>query len=269
MNYKMVTCDLDGTLLGSDDHVSAQNNSAIKEFCKKGIPFVPCTGRTLSEMKEVYDNPDIRYIIYSNGAGIIDKKTGERINNCFDIETKKKLISLFGSYDFFPFIHADGKSLVNGNLSGKEKEYKLCDAVAFIAENVSEKTYELEKDLLSMDVECITVFFKTEAEYEKCRMELSGHEDIILAFPWERNIEMFNKRAGKGKAAEMLAKKLGIDMSEVIAIGDSNNDAVVLDAAGLGIAVSNGSEEIKKIADVVACSNDEHVAEFVLKNYFS
>ena len=66
--YKMVACDLDGTLLNSEFHVSQENKNAIKELSEKGIHFVPCTGRTLSEMREVANIPEVRYIIYSSGA---------------------------------------------------------------------------------------------------------------------------------------------------------------------------------------------------------
>ena len=58
------------------------------------------------------------------------------------------------------------------------------------------------------------------------------------------------------------------DISEVISIGDGGNDISALKTAGLGITVSNGSEEIKKIADVVGCSNDEHIAKYVLERYY-
>lgn len=64
MQYKMVTFDLDGTLMGSDSRLSKESEEAIKEYKRRGIFFVPCTGRTLSEMPEIVGNPDIRYIIY-------------------------------------------------------------------------------------------------------------------------------------------------------------------------------------------------------------
>ena len=56
---------------------------------------------------------------------------------------------------------------------------------------------------------------------------------------------------------------------ETIAIGDSKNDIDMLLKSGLGIAVSNAWDELKAVADTVAdCSNDEHIAKYVLEKYF-
>ena len=56
-------------------------------------------------------------------------------------------------------------------------------------------------------------------------------------------------------------------MSETIAVGDSRNDIAMLSEAGLSLAVSNASEELKKHADIVISSNEEHSAEYILKNF--
>lgn len=266
--YKMVTCDLDGTLFGSDSHVSEENNKAIKEFCKKGIPFVPCTGRTLGEIREVADNPDIRYVIYSSGAAILDKKTGECIDYCLPLEAKEKLLDILSKYDVYMFLHADGNSYINASLKGKEKDYRLNDTLCGMANNFATPLGDFKQAITSMQVECVCVFFKSDEERNKCRAEFVADGGFVITEPWERNIELFYIKAGKANAIKELAKRLDIDIADVISIGDSNNDVEALITAGLGISVSNGSDEVKKIADEIACSNDENVAEYVLKKYF-
>jgi len=265
--YKMIACDLDGTLFGSDSVLSKENNKAIKEIVNKGIPFVPCTGRTLSEFREVAEHPDVRYIIYSAGAAIMDKQTGERIQNGLSNEMKANILDILSHFDCFPFIHADGKCYVDRALDGMGKKYNLNDilccsaALAISIDNFNDFFMETEAEYFS-------VFFKSSEDHKKCREMLMQDESILMAEPWPLNIEIFNKKAGKDSALRILAKKLGIDMSEVISIGDSDNDIAALKAAGLGIAVSNGTDAIKEIADEIACSNDEHIAEYVLKKYF-
>lgn len=266
--YKMVTCDLDGTLFGSDSHVSEENNKAIKEFCEKGIPFVPCTGRTLGEIREVADNPDIRYVIYSSGAAVLDKKTGECINYCLPSEAKEKLVAILSEYDVYLFLHADGNSYIDARLQGKEMEYQLNDTLCGMAENFATPLDDLKKAIINMQVECVCIFFKNEEERDKCRAEFMADDRFMITEPWECNIELFYVTAGKANAIKELAERLDIDIADVISIGDSNNDVEALMTAGLGIAVSNGSDQVKKIADEIACSNDENVAEYVLKKYF-
>jgi len=62
----------------------------------------------------------------------------------------------------------------------------------------------------------------------------------------------------KGKALEALAKHLGITLEEVVAVGDWINDIPLLKAAGLGIAMGNSHDELKKVADHVTLDVEEH-----------
>lgn len=266
--YKMIACDMDGTLLGSDLRVSDENNRAISELAKKRIPFVPCTGRTLGEMADVAKNPDIRYIIYSNGAGILDKETGERIKNGIPYEFKENLMEILSAFDFFPFLHADGNSYIDENLKGRYDEYKLNDTLIEIADTVALSFVDFKKTIMEKEVECLSLFFGDEEQFRKCREILMDNDKFVITSPWDLNIEIFYITAGKEKAVKILAEKLGIDIKDVISIGDSNNDAKALEVSGLGICVANGSDEVKKIADEIACSNDENVVEYVLKKYF-
>lgn len=118
------------------------------------------------------------------------------------------------------------------------------------------------------EIEYITVFFRDAKEQEACRKELLKDARFIFAEPWHANFEIFSKYAGKGNGIKALCKKLGISPEEVIAVGDSDNDALALKAAGRAIAVSNGTEAIRALADEVACSNDACVARYVLEKYF-
>ncbi|MCD7879273.1 MAG: HAD hydrolase family protein, partial [Candidatus Gastranaerophilales bacterium] len=63
--------------------------------------------------------------------------------------------------------------------------------------------------------------------------------------------EIANKEATKGNALKFLASKNGFSLDEVMAIGDQNNDIEMIQTAGIGIAMNNGTEEIKKCADFI------------------
>ena len=63
-----------------------------------------------------------------------------------------------------------------------------------------------------------------------------------------------------------LAEHLSIDISEVIAVGDSTNDATLVKAAGLGLAMKNAFDEVKERADGTICAFDENSADYILKH---
>ena len=82
------------------------------------------------------------------------------------------------------------------------------------------------------------------------------------------NLEIFNSDAGKGHTLVALAQRLGIPVEQTIAMGDSENDLSMIKAAGLGLATANAFDFVKEKADAVICSNDEHVAKYVLEHFF-
>ena len=64
-----------------------------------------------------------------------------------------------------------------------------------------------------------------------------------------------------------LGKMLGIDLSEMISVGDSRNDLSMIEITGLALATSNALDVLKDAADEVICSNNEDIAEYIVKNY--
>ncbi|MNP64340.1 Sugar phosphatase YidA [compost metagenome] len=77
---------------------------------------------------------------------------------------------------------------------------------------------------------------------------------------------------GVNKAAGILevCKLLGLDMSQVIAVGDSLNDLAAIQQAGLGVAIGNAQETVKEEADaVVASNNNDGIAEVIQKYIFN
>ena len=79
-------------------------------------------------------------------------------------------------------------------------------------------------------------------------------------------VEAITKGINKGEAIKWLCNKYGIDISQAIAMGDSENDIEMIKAAGLGIAVGNAMPNVKQSADFVADTNDnDAVAQVIYK----
>ena len=79
-------------------------------------------------------------------------------------------------------------------------------------------------------------------------------------------LELVPQGISKGRGLMALAERLGLALDEVMAVGDSGNDLTMLEAAGLGVAMGNATEEIKQAADVITADNNhDGVAEAIEK----
>jgi hydroxymethylpyrimidine pyrophosphatase-like HAD family hydrolase len=96
-------------------------------------------------------------------------------------------------------------------------------------------------------------------------------DDVNLFTSKPYFLEMLPARTDKGTALEKLAGFLGIPREETLAIGDSMNDEAMLRWAGMGVAMVNGDERIKRIAGMVSekSNDDDGVAEIIEKYILS
>lgn len=69
--------------------------------------------------------------------------------------------------------------------------------------------------------------------------------------PYMKNGEIIYKAFNKGKALETICRYYGVPVSDTIAIGDSANDAEMVEAAGVGVAMENGTPALKALADYI------------------
>ena len=65
------------------------------------------------------------------------------------------------------------------------------------------------------------------------------------------NIEINNETTSKWSAIKVLTEKLGIKDSEIMTVGDSGNDYEMIKKAGIGVAMGNGFDEVKKVANYI------------------
>ena len=269
-DYKIIACDLDGTLYNSKTEISKQNLEAINAITKRGILFVPSSGRTMSEMpSELINNSAIRYYIYSNGAAAIDTHTGEKILMCMPKATVNKILDTLYSYKTHITLRHDGICYIDADYQN-ESDYKFYNVhpvhkgvittYGVLKEGYKDFAYSLD------DVEVFSVFFQSLEEMQECKERLNAIDGIFVADSWPYNLEIFSKAAGKGAALTALAKKIGIDKADTIGVGDSGNDISLIKEAGLGLAVANATDALKDVCDKVICSNEEHAVKYILEN---
>lgn len=267
-DYKLIACDLDGTLLDSNMSLSEENRAAIKELTDMGVLVVPTTGRTVCEMRQVFELSRVRYVIHTTGAAVRDKKTGETVLFGLDAKNTNFVFDALDRYDAFALVHADGNAYVDKEKAERIGDYDLHPNVQTIVEDFCQLSENLREKFVCGNIEGFACFFKNEKERDEFRDIIEANPELYCTVAWERNLEVFYKGAGKAKALKHLADTLEIDMKDVITIGDSANDIDMTLAAGLGLATANARDVLKEVADEIICSNDEHIMTYVKEHYF-
>jgi len=184
-------------------------------------------------------------------------------------EVANSVLDLLSSYEVHITLRAGGKTYVNKQTQTKEmREYNRVSYYhGLVLDSHAEKIDNYEEFMRGLDeVEVFSVFFHSDAEYAECLAKLSERDDVIYATTLKHNCEIFSKDSGKANAIKCLAKLIGATTDEIISVGDSDNDMKMIRAAGLGLATANAHEELKKAAKRVICSNEEHIADYILKN---
>jgi len=80
-------------------------------------------------------------------------------------------------------------------------------------------------------------------------------------------LNVLNKDAGKAFALKKIMDMFGIDSSQVVSIGDSENDLGMIRLAGTGIAMANAPLPVRQSADFVVSDNDNHGVAEALNRY--
>lgn len=258
---KLVVLDLDGTLLGSDKQISSQNVEIIKKHHEKGVNFVICTGRTLSEVYHIDSIknllPYTDYTILTNGSACIDK-TG---NTIFDIrinsEDVKNIHSKLDHMSMMFELYSNGKVICSEKSLKEYKDYINPDFYKLV-----EDTRMTVPDILKFSedeqggINMILASFLSNSDMKKAYETVSAM-DYYITQVGEKSIEIHHSSVDKGNGISNLAEKLGINKENILSIGDSHNDLTMRKAVGTLVSMGNGIDELKDISDFITSTNDD------------
>lgn len=260
-NIKLIAMDMDGTLLNSRQEVTDYTVQVIKKAMEKGIYIVPATGRSVNGLpEELTDMQGLRYCILCNGATVYDLHKQEAIyTNHFSMEEIIKLLHAVMPYDAFRSISKDGKVY-----SSKEQmEHLGLFELGEYAEDMIRSSRTPVDDLENFirrdggTSEKMTLYFAGQEERQRAREDLLERGLYKVVASLGNNLEISLKSCTKGDALRHLADHLNLSRENIMSCGDAENDYEMMMESGIGVVMSNGTDEMKKIADYITDSNDE------------
>ena len=256
--YKIITCDLDETLLCMDRTISKRNIDAIHAAMEKGVKFVCASGRgymsfqnTLQEIG-LYDLAD-QYSISFNGIEITENR-GNRVLFLEGISWELANALYVKGVEFGVCMHIYTQDTVYIYKLNEDERKFLENRMDYILVDDPDLTFLKGQQIIKVLYEHNGYDYLNKIEKEVA--DLTGECEV--SYSSGRYLEFNKAGISKGAGLERLARILGVDMKDTLAIGDNVNDITMIRAAGLGAAVGNVYEGIRAECDYVAeATNDE------------
>lgn len=272
MKYKLLALDLDGTALGSDpDRFAAGVPEALDRAAAEGCQVVIATGRPMknlpADLRE--ERPAwLRYVVLCDGAEVWDLKTdsclrrrsigpqaldsAERLGREYGIPLE--YVDTTGRYHICA---RDWDALMQLPVTPFHRRVLRQRAAAFDGP----ASRLAEREILK-----INILFVPAAQWEPVRAGLAaaGMKSVESA---PGMLEVTAPEAGKLEAVEFLCKRLCLSMDQVMALGDSGNDAALLAGAGWGVAMENAPEWVKSTGKAVTGKNTDGGAAAAIYRY--
>jgi Cof subfamily protein (haloacid dehalogenase superfamily) len=269
---KLLAIDLDHTLLTSDWRLTPRNHAAISRVAKEGVKIALVTGRMPRATIPYADQLSgaVRYLVCYNGALVMDlnaqsiiastpiepgiwqpvvdfARSGQRQMVFFDHDQVQATALEIGTDAVLcHYMRRTGAEIIPSTLGARRAFHKFFVYDGRLARRydpdqespLEQETYEALLDLNIPELQVL----KTRLGYVECT----------------------SARATKLAMCKFLGALNGWSNGNLMAIGDGYNDAEMVGAAGIGVAVSNAVPPCLEAADIVVASNDDDgVAEAI------
>ncbi|XAR69283.1 Sugar-phosphatase [Bertholletia excelsa] len=273
--FRYVFCDMDGTLMNSQSQITSTTAKALRDASSRGVKIVIATGKARPAVINVLRMADLvgkdgiisefspgvflqGLIVYGRQGREVFRRNLDsdvcREAFSYSLEHKAPLVAFSEDHCFTLFNHP------------------LVDSLHTVYhEPKAEVVPSVEHILAGADIQKL-VFLETAEEVTTALRPYwseaaRGRARVVQAVP--DALEIVPSGTSKGSGVRLLLDHLGVTAKEIMAIGDGENDIEMLELASLGVALSNGSDKTKSVADVIGASNDEDgVADAIYRYAF-
>ncbi|EOA28591.1 hypothetical protein CARUB_v10024811mg [Capsella rubella] len=273
--FSYLFCDMDGTLLNSKSQISEANANALKEALRKGLKVVIATGKSRPGAIRILKTADLTGsdgIVSESSPGVFVQgllvygRQGKEVyrgNLDRDVCRETCLYSLEHRIPLIAFCQDRCLTLF---------DHPLVDSLHTIYnEPKAEIMSSVDQLIAESDIQKVIFMDTTEGVSSVIRpywSEATGDRANVVQAQSDM-LEIVPPGTSKGNGVKMLLNHLGVSPDEIMAIGDGENDIEMLELASWGVAMSNGAEKTKAVADVIGVSNDEDgVADAIYRYAF-
>ena len=253
--YKLIAIDIDGTLVRSDQTISPRTVDTLLRVQEQGVKVCICSGRPAYGIAPHAETLRLGefggYVVSYNGGGICNWATKEVIYaRTLDPSILPYLCecTLRGGFHILTYVGDHIVSDVAENQYVQFTSMRNKMPVQQVPNFLAEITYPISKCMIVGDPEPLSRLEATLALHLKGKAEAYRSEPFFL--------EVVPEGIDKAKGLATLLAHLGMKREELMAFGDGFNDVSMIEFAGLGVAMGNALEVVKKAAGFVTLSNE-------------
>ncbi|MCE8565565.1 MULTISPECIES: Cof-type HAD-IIB family hydrolase [Bacteroides] len=268
MKYKLLVLDLDGTLTNAKKEITPRNREALIRVQQQGVKLILASGRPTFGIAPLADELRMKefggFILSYNGGEIIDWSTGEIVYaNVLPDEVIPRLYEC-ATRNQLPILTYDRQYIIT-----EYPDDVYVRKEAFLNKMQIYPSKDFLKDIRLPLPKCLIVsephrLIPIEAELS---VELQGQLSIYRSEPFF--LELVPQGIDKAQSLSVLLNKLNMNREEMVAVGDGYNDLSMIQFAGLGVAMGNAQEPVKKAADYITLSNEEDGVAAVVNKFFT
>ena len=270
MEIKLILSDIDGTILNDENMVDSNLKEVISKLRIQDVPFVLASARSPEGMRsiakelDVLDNPIACY----NGALVVkdiqDQDYSTILSHELNAAEVKRIISV---------VHQKFPQVSINLYSGADWYIEKTDKWVKVEADITKLT-PIETDLSKLVVEHNVPIHKLlliseSTEIARVLQYLKDNNFVDSSFYLSKPnyLEITNSNVSKEKALRELAKNYELSLAQTMTLGDNFNDVPMLKLAGLGVAMKNAPDEVKKCANVVTETNNHNGVSKAIEKY--
>lgn len=254
--YKVIASDMDETFLARNHSIPKANMRALEHMRELGVAFVPSSGRPYSsvmrsitpEMRELVEGG---FILSLNGACLNRVGVDEPLtSHAMDFALIDELFEIGLGYDVYIQVYEmSGRTWGWGQDPVNAAEMSRLMDFDVLAQPDISAFADVPLGKILFDRSDLPLLHRIADEIAAAHPELISQVEITYSSG--RFLEFCPKGVDKALGLADLCSAMGVEMSQVIAMGDSLNDLPMIEAAGLGVAVANATDGVDERADYV------------------
>ena len=260
-HIKMIGLDLDGTLLTTEKKLTEYTGAVLAKAIEQGVEVLVATGRPITGIpKELLEFPGMRYAVTANGARVVEVATGRVLHESqMPVDTAAQVLDVFADYNDVFEVFINGVGYTKADCMTHLEDYFPTPGMIEYMKRTRTPVEDVKAVLLEKGrpADKVHGIFHCEEERQEAAGRLEKIPGIEVTEALGNNLEVNCIGTNKGSAMVKLGQMLGITREEIMACGDGMNDYEMLKAVGFGVAMANGDEALREIADYVTETNDE------------